>query len=79
MVSYSCMQNMSKIYKGHNSKATSALCNQRILCNCQEKGECPMDGICQNMDAVYGCPVTSSEPQKIYLGVGISKMGAKVL
>ena len=38
-----------------------------------------MDGICQNMDAVYGCPVTSSEPQKIYLGVGISKMEAKVL
>ena len=62
-VSYSCMQNMSKIYKGHNSKITSAPCNQLTLCNCREKGECPMDGKCQTMDAVYDCQVTSSEPQ----------------
>ena len=63
-VSYSCMQNMSKIYKGHNGKITSAPCNQLTLCNCQEKGECPMDGKCQTMDVVYDCRVTSSEPQK---------------
>ena len=58
-VSYSCMQNMSKIYKGHNSKITSAPCNHLPLCNCWEKVECPMDGKCQTMDAVYDCPVTS--------------------
>ena len=63
-VSYSCMQNMSKTYKGHNGKITSAPCNQLTLCNCQEKGECPMDGKCQTMDVVYDCRVTSSEPQK---------------
>ena len=28
-----------------------------------------MDGKCQTMDAVYDCPVTSSEPQKIYFGL----------
>ena len=61
-VSYSCMQNMSKIYKGHNGKITSAPCNQLTLCNCQEKGECLMDGKCQTMDVVYDCRVTSSEP-----------------
>ena len=38
-VSYSCMQNMSKIYKGHNSKITSTPCNQLTLCNCRVKGE----------------------------------------
>ena len=66
--SYSCMQNMSKIYKGqiYNSKIISAPCNQLTLYNCREKGECPMDGKCQTMDAVYDCCVTSSEPQKIY-------------
>ena len=78
-VSYSCMQNMSKIYKGHNSKATYAPCNRLTFCNCPEKGQCSMNGIFQNMDAVYDCPVTLSEPQKIDLGVGTSKMEAKVL
>ena len=33
-VNYNCMQNMSKIYKGHNSKITSTRCNQLTLCNC---------------------------------------------
>ena len=43
-VSYSCMQNMSKIYKGHNSKITSAPRNGLTLCNCRVKGKCHMDG-----------------------------------
>ena len=36
-VSYSCMQNMSKIYKRHNSEMTSTPCNQLKLCNCLVK------------------------------------------
>ena len=36
-VSYSCMQNISKIYKGHTSKITSTLCNQLTLCRVKEK------------------------------------------
>ena len=67
------MQNMSKIYKRRNSKITSAPCNQLALCNCQVKGECPMDGKCQTMDAVYNCHVTSSGPQKIYFGLAEGK------
>ena len=65
------MQNMSKIYKGqiYNSQITSTPCNQMTLCNCREKGECPMDGKCQTMDAIYDCRVTSSEQQKIYFGL----------
>ena len=61
-------RNISKIYKGHNSKITSAPCNQLTLCNCRVKGKCPMNGKCQTMDAVYDCRVTSSEPQKSTLG-----------
>ena len=65
-VSYSCMQNMFKIYKGHNSNVTSTPCNQLTLCNCRVKEECPMDGKCQTMDTVYDCRVTSPEPRKVY-------------
>ena len=65
-VSYSCMQYMSKIYKGHNSKIISAPCNQLTWCSCREKGECLMDGKCQTMDAVYDCRVTSAGPQKTF-------------
>ena len=68
-VSYSCMQNMSKIYKGHNSKISSTPCNQLILCYCRKKEKCPMDGKWQTMDAVYDCSVTSPELQKIYFGL----------
>ena len=67
------MQNMSKIYTGHNSKITSTPCNQLTLYNFRNKGECPTDGKRQTMDAVYGCRVTSSEPQKIYFGLAEGK------
>ena len=53
---------MSKIYKG-----------QLTLCNCQIKGECPMDGRCQTVDAVYDRRVTSPEPQKIYFWLAEGK------
>ena len=72
-VSYSCMHNMSKIYKGHNSKITPAPCNQLTLCNCREKRECAMDSKYQTTDAVYDCRVTSSEPQKIRFGLAKGK------
>ena len=42
-VHYSCMQNMSKIYKGYNSKTTSTPQNQLRLCNCWINGQCVMD------------------------------------
>ena len=67
--SYSCMRNISKRYKGHNSKITSTPRNQLKLCNCRVKGKCPMNGKCQTMDAVYDCRVTSPEPRKIYFGL----------
>ena len=71
------MQNMSKIYKGHNSKITSTPCNQLTLYNCREKGECPMDDKCQTMHAVYDCHFIRAT--KTLLWVGRRKMEAKVL
>ena len=67
------MQNMSKIYKGHNSNITFTSCNQLKLCNCRVKWECPMNGKCQTMDAVYDWPVISPELQKIYFGLAEGK------
>ena len=64
---------MSKIYKGHNSKITSTLCNQLTLCNCPVKEARSMDGKCQTMGTVYDCHVTLPEPQKIYFGLAEGK------
>ena len=72
-VSYSCIQNMSKIFEGQNSKIISTPYNQLTLCNCGEKGEFPMEGKCYTIDPVYECHVTSSEPQKIYFGLAEGK------
>ena len=54
-------------------KITSTPCNQLTLSNCQLKGECPTDGKCQTMDAVYSCRVTSPEPRNIYFGLAEEK------
>ena len=58
-ISYSCIQIISKTYKGHNSKVTSTQYNQLPLCNCQVNEKYAMGGKCQTIDAVYDCPVTS--------------------
>ena len=68
---------MSKIYKRHNSKITSTSSNQLVLCNCRVKEECPMDGKCQTMDAVYDCRAVSPEPRKIYFGLAEGKWKKK--
>ena len=45
--SYSSMNNVSKIIKGHDKKVTSKPRDQTPKCNCREKAECPMKGNCQ--------------------------------
>ena len=44
------------------------------LGNCRVKEECPIDGKCQTMDAVYDCRVTSPALQKIYFGLAEGKL-----
>ena len=60
-VSYSCMNNMSKIIKGHS--------DQRPKCNYRKKAECPMEGNCLVNDVVYKCDITRPLPKKVYLGL----------
>ena len=64
-VSYSCIQNMSKIY---NEQITFSPWNQLTLCNCRVKEECSMNGKCQTMDK----PRTP-ELRRIYFGLGEAK------
>ena len=61
------------MYKGHNSQITFTPCNQLALYNCQVKGECPMDGKCQTMEAICDCRVLSPEPQKIFFELAEEK------
>ena len=68
-VSNSCMNNMSKIIKGHNKKVTSKPHDQRPNCNCRKKAECPMEGNCQVNNVIYKCDVTRPLPKKVYLGL----------
>ena len=38
-------------------------------CNCRNKGDCPLDGLCQTNDVIYKCVVsTKNMPEKVYLG-----------
>ena len=68
-VSYSCIQNMSKIYNDHNDKIASTSCNQITLCDCRVKKKRPTNGKCQTKDALCDCRVTLPEPRKIYFGL----------
>ena len=68
-VSYSCMNNMSKIIKGRNKKITSKPRDQRPKRKCRKKSECSMEGNCQVNNGVYKCDVTRPFPKKLYLGL----------
>ena len=46
-VSYNCMNNMSKIIKGHHKKVISKPSEQQPKCNWRKKLGCPMKGNCQ--------------------------------
>ena len=62
--SYGCMNNMSKIIKGHIKNVTSKSGGQIPKCNCRKKAECPMKGNCQVNDVVDKCDVTRPLPKK---------------
>ena len=68
-VNYSCINNMSKIIKGHNKKVTSKPHDQRPKFSCRKKSECPMEGNCQVNNVVYKCDETKPLPKKVNLGL----------
>ena len=60
---------MANVIKSHNKKA--AMPNEKPVaaCNCRNKGDCPLDGLCQTNDIIYKCVVsTKNTPEKVYLG-----------
>ena len=75
-VSYSCMNNMSKIFKGHNKKVILKPRDQRPKCNCRKKAECSMQGSCLVNAVVYKFDVTRPLPKKVYLGLAEGKWRA---
>ena len=68
-ISYSCMNNMTKIIKEHNKKVTSKLRDQEPKYNCRKKVECPMEGNFQVNNVVCKYVVTRQLPKKVYLGL----------
>ena len=55
---------MENVIKSHNRKA--AMSNEKSVaaCNCRNKGDCPLDNLCQTNDVVYKYAV----PTKIMPG-----------
>ena len=68
-VSYSCINNMSKIIKAHNKKVALKPHDQRPKCNCRKKGQCPTEENCLVNDVVYKCDLTRPLPKKVHLGL----------
>ena len=72
-VSYSCMENMEKIIKKHNSNITKNNTNEkREHCNCRNKQDCPLEGSCQQNNIIYSAEVThngSDNPGDVYIGM----------
>ena len=65
-VSYSCTENMANVIKSHNKKAAMSNKKSVTACNCRNKGDCPLDGLCQTNDIIYKCvESTKIVPEKV--------------
>ena len=60
-LSFSCMPNMGKIIKAHNSKLMNTQNHQSQQCNCRVKANCPLSGDCMVENIVYEARVTLRE------------------
>ena len=72
-LSYSCTANMARVIKQHNAKILSSSdpsTTTSRLCNCRDKGSCPLDGKCLEKCIVYKAEVTTSSNNetKTYYG-----------
>ena len=66
-VSYSSINNKSKIIKGHNEKVALKLRDQTPKYNCRKKAECPMEGNCKVNVVLYKYDVTNKAKAIHYL------------
>jgi hypothetical protein len=71
-ISYSCMNNMASIIKGHNKKV---LINEKASsagCNCRNKNNFPLDKQCSTTATIYQAKVFEPKKEddpKVYIGM----------
>ena len=69
-LSYSCMPNMENIIKQSNARIIEEpVTNRDGQCNCSNRDECPLDGICLTSCVVYSAEVTAENNESIYHGI----------
>ena len=68
-VSYSCSRNMGNIIKAHNNQLLKTKMEEKKLCNCRIKDDCPLSGNCLISSVVYKATVTTSDEEKQYIGL----------
>ena len=72
-VSYSCLDNIGKMVKKHNSAIMREADPNERMCNCPRntRDNCPLDGQCYIKNVVYNVEVSTnnSNPSKDYIGI----------
>ena len=68
-LSYSCMDSMAKIIKGHKCKLTKSKQNKRSTCNCWKNEDCPLPGKCTTSNVIYEAKVSATDCDKTYIGL----------
>ena len=68
-VSYSCMDNIEKIIKSHNSAVLKPKKAESRKCNCRKPENCPLQGECLTSSVVYKATVKTSKAEKFYVGI----------
>ena len=68
-VSYSWIQNISQIIKGHNKEITQIKRHHQLECNCQIKTRYSLNSDCRKEDLIYKCTaLTLFQPENVYFG-----------
>ena len=70
-LSYSCMPNMAKIIKNHNTRILNSKTDssEELPCNCRKPNECPLQGKCRTKSIIYKATVTTTcDPPQHYIG-----------
>ena len=63
-LSYSCTQNVKAIITSHNRKVLDEhnkhpQTENKKMCNCQKKNECPLEGACLQKSVVYKAKINA--------------------
>ena len=62
------MPNMRQKINNHNAKILNQT-EETLNCNCQDKAECPLPGMCSIDKVIYRATVTSNRETQTYVGL----------